>query len=48
VVWTHYLLLDFACKKRDLSLARFHLLRARSLAPLDSRLQAMASSCHLQ
>jgi hypothetical protein len=47
VVWTHYLLLDLACQRGETAMARFHLERARTLAPRDARLGELSRRCAL-
>ena len=44
-VWTHYLLARYGCQQGLTSLTRFHLARARALAPQDRTLLQLSRRC---
>jgi hypothetical protein len=45
VVWTHYLLARYGCQRRLRRLGRYHLSRARELAPRDRTLDQLGRRC---
>jgi hypothetical protein len=45
MLWTHYQLALLSCRRNLPNLARYHLARAREIAPLDRRLRKLARWC---
>lgn len=48
LAWTHYQLLQFACRRGLAELARFHDAEVHALAPRDARLAPLEATCGLK